>query len=176
MKKVFVICVLLLAAASAFSQVTDTTTSNVTVTVSNEASILTATAAPLSKADTFFGSFTGNSKVTYKIRTSVAAGSGGTLKVSVAQFAPATGPTLGPTSDLSYTAPVITSGGSGTATAGAAVPNVDAATSYTVVSFPADFHSADAGDQAQVNWTLLDRPAYKTGNYTAVATWTISAT
>lgn len=174
MKKVLVVCVLLLSAVIAFPQ-TDTTTSNVTVTVSNEASILTASAATLTKADTLFGSFTGNSTVTYKIRTSEVGG-GGTLKVSVAQFAPATGPTLGATSDLSYGVPTITSGGSGSATAGAAQANVDAATNYTIVQFGTDFHSADAGDQAQIDWTLLDRPTYKTGTYTAVATWTISAT
>lgn len=175
MKRVFVvICVLMLSSAIAFSQI-DTKPSNVTVTVSNEASILTASAATLSKADTLFGSFTGSSTITYKIRTTEVGG-GGTLKVSVAQFAPTTGPTLGATSDLSYSAPLLTSGGSGVATAGAAQANVNAATNYTVVSFGTDFHSADAGDQAQIDWTLLDRPTYKTGNYTAVATWTISAT
>jgi hypothetical protein len=45
-----------------------------------------------------------------------------------------------------------------------------------VATFGANTHSAGAGTTGNsVAWTLLNDPAYPTGSYTAVATFTISA-
>jgi hypothetical protein len=47
-----------------------------------------------------------------------------------------------------------------------------------VVTFGADAHStggASASDAGSVTWSLTNDPVYKTGTYTATATFTISA-
>jgi hypothetical protein len=46
----------------------------------------------------------------------------------------------------------------------------------TVVTFGADTHSALAGSSGTTVWSLTNDPVYKSGTYTATATYTISVT
>ena len=73
--------------------------------------------------------------------------------------------------DLSYTC---AGSAAGTGCSGSIAASESAGTD--VRTFGADAHSADAGDSASVNWTLLNKPTHKTGSYTATVTLTISAT
>jgi hypothetical protein len=45
-----------------------------------------------------------------------------------------------------------------------------------VATFQKDAHSTKTGDAGSVNWTLTNDPLYKTGTFSATATFTISAT
>jgi len=143
---------------------TDTGTTDLTVTIGPEASMSIPTTTALTSAATNFANFTGTTSFTYKIRTTTSGGTG-SIVVSVANFQ-ANGPAV---ADLSYTC----TAASGTACAS----STTASNSNTgVVTFGADAHSADTGDSGSTAWVLVDKPSVKTGNYDAVATYTISAT
>ncbi len=112
------------------------------------------------------------------MRTTKTGGSGTiTVKITT-DFSGTGGPSVGtpPTAGdaLTYSC---TSAASGTPCTGSAnAASTSAAT--TVVTFGADAHStggASASDAGSVTWSLTNDPVYKTGTYTATATFTISA-
>jgi len=156
----------LAVAPAAFCQSTDTGSTTLDITVGPEASLTVGTGTTtLSASDTKFGDRTGTTNFTYKIRTTQSGGTG-SITVKVTAFA-ANGPAV---SDLSYTCTVAASG---TGCSSSTVASTSAGTN--VASFGQDAHSSDAGDSGSVSWTLLDKTAVKTGNYTSTATFTISA-
>ena len=164
-------------AISAYGQTFAATgTTNVKVTVAAEASIRIDTADTLlTSPDTLFSDYTGTTNFTYKIRTSQAESSTGSITLKIqTDFSPTGGPSVAsPPSagdTLKYTCTVASPG---TACASAQTSSTTTATS--VASFANDAHSAKAGNTGSVGWTLTNDPVYKTGEYTAVALFTISA-
>ncbi|HUS05787.1 MAG TPA: hypothetical protein VMZ52_05815 [Bryobacteraceae bacterium] len=142
-------------------------TSTLGVTVAPEASFTTVAASTsLSKSDTTFGAYSGTTTFSYKIRSTQTTGTG-SIAVQVSTFGTG-GPAV---SDLAYTC---TAPSSGTPCSSSTAASTAAATS--IVGFGADAHSADSGDSGTAVWTLQDRTAIKTGDYTSTATFTISAT
>lgn len=168
MRKLFLIvfAVMLLSCLGIAQSASNT---NLTVDVAPEAYIsTTASTALTTTLNNNFQSYTSATPttVTYKIRTSQATGSGSIVVKITTDFA-AGGPQAD--TDLSYT---VSSAGAGTAAAGVQAAKTGSTTD--VMTFGVDEH-AD-GDTATVNWTLLNKPSYKTGSYTAIAQFTISAT
>jgi len=153
-------------APAAFGQ-TATGTTALAVTVGAEASLQLSTTAFVNGGGTF-GDFTGTTSLTYKIRTK----STGSITVQVADFTPSGGPTIaGSPSALSYSCSVPSPATAGAGCSGQAV----AATAFTVASFGPNTHSVKAGDTGSVAWTLANDPTYATGTYSALVTFTISA-
>ena len=133
------------------------------------------TVVGLAAGTTFNSNYTGTTSLTYKVRTTKVGGSGAiTLKVTT-DFGPAGGPSVAtpPTAGdtLAYTCTLTSPGtacsGSQTASTAAGTP---------VGTFGADAKSASAGNGGTVAWTLTNDPQYSTGTYTAIVTFTISAT
>jgi len=160
-----------LGAVSAFGQFAATGTTSLSVTVAPEASIEINTATTALTTAGLFADYTGTTNFTYKIRTTLSGGSGSILLKITADF-PAGGPsvTTPGTDPLTYGCTVA-------APATACSGPVTALTTGTtnVANFGVDAHSAKAGNAGSVAWDLPDDPAYKTGTYTATATFTISA-
>jgi len=147
-------------------------TTSVTVTVGAEASLTVASPTALAATGTVFNNYTGSTVVTYNIRTSQSTGSGTIVLKVTSDFTPTGGPSVGspPTAGdaLTYTctaaAPASPCSGSQTSSTGSTTP---------VASFVANAHAT--GSTATTSWTLTNDPTYKTGSYTAVVTYTISA-
>ena len=150
-------------------------TTNVTVTVGAEAS-LSLTATPLTISGAAFSAYTGATTATYLIRTTKVGGTGTiNLKVTT-DFGPTGGPSVltPPTAGdaLTYTctaaAPATGCTGTQTALTTATTP---------VATFGTDAHALSSpASTVLTNWSLTNDPKYQTGAYTAVATYTISAT
>ncbi len=147
---------------------TDAATTTLSVTVAPEATITVTSSPTLSKGGTEFESYTGDTQITYRVRTLASGGSGSITALVTTPFAGASNIT---TADLSH---VASTSGVGTANGSATTASESAAT--TLLTFGADAHSSDTDDSATISWTLVDRPAYVTGSYTTVVTLTISAT
>jgi hypothetical protein len=159
---------LTLSSATALFAASDSATTTLGVTVAAEATI-TVTANPtLAKGTTEFESYTGNTTFNYRVRTTQGSGVGSVTALVTTAFEGASGIT---TADLSH---VASNSGVGTANGTSTTASTEAATS--ILTFGADAHSSDTNDSATINWTLVDRPAYKTGSYSTVVTLTISAT
>jgi len=137
----------------------------------------------LTHAGTVFNSFTGAVTLNYRARTTPATGSGTITAKATTDFTCASGgpciatpPTAGDA--LTYTC---TGATLGTNCSGTQTVSTTAATN--VVTLPA---GACTGAGAPCNnvspntiivtFTLTDDPKYKTGSYSAILTWTISAT
>jgi hypothetical protein len=160
-------------AISAFGQFAATGTTNLSVTVGAEAAIQVNTATTNLTSAGLFADYTGTTSLTYKIRTTQSGGTGSVVLKITTDFA-AGGPSVAAPAAgdaLTYTCTVAAPG---TACTGSVTALTSATTS--VATFAADAHSAKAGNAASVAWDLPDDPVYKTGSYTAVATFTISAT
>jgi len=154
---------------------TTTVTNQVSVTVSAEAALtIGASATTLTSTGTNFSNYTGTTPFTYFIRTTKSGGSGFIKLQVTTDFAPAGGPSVAtpPTAGdtLSYTCTVSSPG---TACSGSQTSSTASQTS--VATFGADAHSAKAGNSASVLWDLSNDPLYQTGTFTAVVTYTISA-
>jgi hypothetical protein len=176
MKKTLVLASIMLFAASLSYGQSNTGTSTLSVNVGAEAAIVVAT-TPSFTSSGIFGNYTATTPMTYFVRTIAA----GTITVEItSDFSDGTGhkpsvATSGTTGDLlTYTctaaAPVT---GSATACSSAQTASTSAAT--TVVTFGAITQSAKAGNSSSTTWTLINDPAYTAGSYSAVATYTISA-
>ena len=149
-------------------------TTSVSVTIAPEASLTVTTGTTTLTSAGIFGAFTGTTNLTYKVRTTQSGGSGSiVLKIS-SDFSPANGPSVAspPTAGdtLTYTCTVSSPG---TACTGSLTSSTSVTTN--VSTFGADGRSAQAGNSASVTWSLTNDPQYKTGSYTATATFTISA-
>lgn len=164
---------LTLGSIAAFSQTTGT--SNVTVSVAPEASISINTPTSTLSASSSFADFTGATAFTYKLRTSASTGSGNIQLEVTTDFSPANGPSVASpltgSDRLSYTCTVASpgTGCSGSQTA-------STTTQTPVATFGADAHTAVAGNSGSITWNLTNDPQYKPNTYTAVVTFTISAT
>jgi len=177
MKKTLLAAVVLLLSASlaGAATVTATGTTTLSVTVQNEASItITTGSTTLAPTGTVFNPYTGTTAFTYKIRTTQTSGTGSIVLQVTTDFSGAGGPSVTTppnTGDaLTYTCTTA----SGTACSSATTASTSAQT--TVATFGADAHSVTvAGDAGSVAWSLTNDPKYKTGTYTATATFTISA-
>ena len=178
------ICILVLAllftASLAHAQsTTGATTINVTVAAEAALTVTTGT-TNLTSTGTTFNNYTGTTNLTYFIRTTLAGGTGNIVLQITSDFSPTGGPSVGtpPTAGdtLAYTCTVANPGNNGTATAcsGSVTSSTSAQTS--VAAFGADARSLKAGNSASAAWTLTNDAKYKTGSYSATATFTISAT
>ncbi len=164
----FAFAAAVLMATPAMFAATDSDTTTLSVNVAPEATIAVTSNPTLTKAGTEFQAYTGNTTLTYRVRTSEGAGSGSITALVTTEFAGASGIT---TADLAH---VVSTAGVGTANESSTTASASVATS--IITFGADAHSSDSNDSATINWTLADRPAYVTGSYTTVVTLTISAT
>jgi hypothetical protein len=154
---------------------TTTVTNQVSVTVAAEAALtIGGSATTLTSSGSNFSNYTGTTPFTYFIRTNNTTGTGFIKLQVTTDFAPTGGPSVGtpPTAGdaLSY---LCTVSSPGTACSGSQTSLISAQTS--VATFGANAHSTKAGNSASVNWTLSNDPLYVTGSYTAVVTYTISA-
>lgn len=166
--------------SSAFAVVGSTATtqtSSVSVNVAAEAAISVPSDVTLTSLGTNFADYTGTTNFNYFIRTGATNGTGAITMYVSTDFAPAGGPSVAnpPTSGdtLKYT-PTVSS--PGVAASGPLTAAVGAGNATNVGTFGIDAHSTKAGNAASVAWVLSNDPLYKTGSYTAVITWTISAT
>lgn len=171
---------ILLAAGSvqAFGQfaATGTTTLSVAVAAESAISVTTATTtlAEATGAGIFGSPYTGTTNFSYKVRSSQTGG-GGSITVKITADFGAGGPSVASplTGDaMTYTC---TTAASATPCSGSITASTSTATS--VATFATNAHSTQGGsDAGSVSWSLPNDPAYKTGTYTATATFTISAT
>ncbi len=151
-------------------------TTTLAVVVGPEAALsVTAATTSLSTTSTAFGSpFTGNTTLSYTIRTSKSTGTGTITLQVTSDFGGTGGPSVAnpPSAGdvLSYTCAVSAPGNPCTGLQTAAVKAATA-----VGSFGAGASSSKAGNAASVSWSLTDDPLYATGTYAATATFTISA-
>jgi len=166
---------LLVAGSMAFAQSgTTSPINNVNVTVAAEAGLTIGGNAVLTSSGTNFSDYTGTTNFTYFIRTTVGGGAGAiTLKVT-SDFSPAGGPSVAtpPTAGDALTY-LNTVAAPGTAASGTQTASTSGVTQ--VGAFGADAHSTKAGNAGSTAWTLTNDPLYKTGGYSAVVTYTISA-
>jgi hypothetical protein len=177
MKKMFMMAglVLLFTAMTMAQSGTTSPTNNVNLTVNAEAGLTIGGDANLTSTGTNFSNYTGTTNFTYFIRTGQSAGTGSIQLKVTTDFSGTGGPSVAtpPTAGdaLTYlntvSAPGTAAGGSLTAST---------ASSTGVATFGADAHSTKAGNSGSTAWTLTNDPLYKTGSYTAVVTYTISAT
>ena len=178
MKKTLLAAVVLLLSASlaGAATVTATGTTTLSLTVSNEASItITNGTTTLAATGTVFNPYTGTTNFTYKIRTTQTSGSGSIQLEITTDFSGTGGPSVGTPPNAGDALTYTCTTASGTACSTAQTASTSAQTS--VATFGADAHSVTvAGDAGSVAWSLTNDPKYKTGSYTATATFTISAT
>lgn len=169
---VAVAAILILTATSASAQ-SNTGNTILQVGVTAEAAIVVNTATTqLTTTGTVFNDYTGTTSFTYRVRTTRVGGSG-TVTASIASdFAGAAGGS-GPSianNDLSY---LSSTAGVGTGQTSAVTAQVGTATN--ILTFGANARSTRAGDNGQVNWTLVNDPQYETDTYTTTVVLTISA-
>jgi hypothetical protein len=172
--------VILFAACGAFSAfgqtfaASGTTTLSVNVAAEASLSIGTATTS-LTSATGLFADYTGTTNFTYKIRTTQTGGTGAVNVQITGDFSGSGGPSVAspPSAGdaLTYSCTVASPA---TACTGPVTALTTGTTS--VATFGADARSAKAGNSGSLAWTLTNDPVYKTGSYTATATFTISAT
>jgi hypothetical protein len=161
-------------APAAFPQFAATGTTTLSVTVGAEAAISVTTATTtLTAGAGAFADFTGSTTFTYKIRTTKVGGTGSITAQVTSDFA-AGGPSVGsplPGDTMTFACTVVAPGTSCAGTPAASTSAVSVAT------FGANAKSAKAGNAGNsLAWTLPNDPAYETGTYTAVVTFSISAT
>lgn len=167
----------LLASSSLFAQFNPTGTTTLSVSVIAESAIRIDTVGNTALANgassSFGSSFVGTTNFSYKVRTSQA-GAGGTITVK------AGGPLTDATADT-IAANLVTFASTATiavGTANAQSGTLSDTAQQSLTTFGADSHStagAANSSTGTVTWTLPDDPAYKTGAYTSVVTFTISA-
>jgi len=125
---------------------------------------------------TTFVAYTGNLSVSYRIRSTATTGSG-TLSVKATNdFTPAGGPSIAG-GMLTYTCSAATLG---TACSGSRTLSTTSQTSVLTVGAGVctgggGSCSTNDPNTVQTSFTLADNPAYGTGTYSAVLTFTISA-
>jgi hypothetical protein len=172
--------VLIGGATQAFGQFAATGNTNVTVIVAPESAIsVTTPTTNLTEATgvgIFGAPYTGTTNFSYKVRSQLSGG-GGSITVRITGDFAAGGPSVAtpPTGDaMTYTC---TTAASATPCTGSITSSTTVATA--VASFATNAHSAagvGSSDAGTVIWSLPNDPVYKTGSYSATATFTISAT
>jgi hypothetical protein len=171
--------VTLIAAVPALAQFAATGTTTLSVTIAAESAIsVTSSTTTLSEtagAGIFGSPFTGTTNFSYKVR-SMKVGGGGSITVKITTDFAAGGPSVAsppvPADQVTYTC---TTASSATPCTGSV--NASTSTATNVATFATDAHSTVGGsDAGSVSWTVPNDPIYKTGTYSATATFTISAT
>jgi hypothetical protein len=147
----------------------DTGTSTVSVTVGAEADFVSVGNATLINGGSVFGNFTGTSSFVHKVRTTTSGGSGSITLQITSDFSGTGAPVAN--NIMTYTCTVDSPG---TACSGSQTALTASATG--VATFGQDAHSSDSGDNGSVAWTLVNKPTYKTGSYSATITFTITST
>jgi hypothetical protein len=180
MKKILALAsVLLLAASLSYAQGTPsaTGTANLTVNVGAEAAITVGSTSAFSSTG-IFGNFLTTTPLTYFVRTKTA----GTITVQITTDFSTGGVGGGPsvanppvTSDALFYNCTPGSPATGTATGCTTNTVASTTTGTAVVTFGANVTTPITGTSASVAWDLPNDPAYLQGKYTAVATFTISA-
>jgi hypothetical protein len=165
---------LLLAATYVSANAQTSGTSTLTVTVPPLAAITINTASTALTASSSFSPYTGTTSFSYSVRTSQANGTGSIQLKITSDFSPSAGPSVGNPISTGDTLTYTCSAAVGTACASTQAASTSVNT--TVVNFGADAHSGASGSNGSVTWSLPNDPNYKSGTYTAVATFTISAT
>jgi hypothetical protein len=157
---------------------TGTTTVSVAIGPESSLSVTSSTTSltEASGAGSFGSPYTGTTNFSYKLR-SAKVGGGGSITVQITTDFGSGGPSVA--SPLAGDAMTYscTTASSATACTGPVTASTTSATS--VATFATDAHStagAGSSDSGTVSWTLPNDPVYKTGTYTATATFTISAT
>lgn len=177
MKKLLMVTSAMLLAASMSYAQSGTATANLTVSVGAEAAIVVNT-SPAFGSSGIFGDYTSTTDLTYFVRT-ITTGKV-TVKITT-DFSPgganggpsvAAPPTSGDLLTYSCTAAAPSAGG---VTPCGSATTASTATATTVVTFAANTQSAKVGNDLTTSWDLTNDPNYKAGSYTAVATYTISA-
>lgn len=168
------------AATQGYGQFAATGTSTVSVAVAPESAISVTTATTslteASGAGVFGAPYTGTTNFSYKVR-STKVGGGGTITVKLTADFGVGGPSV--TTPAAGDALTYTCTAAVSAAACAGPVTASTAASTTVATFATDAHStpgAGSADAGTVVWKLPNDPLYKTGTYTATATFTISAT
>ena len=173
-KRIITIAAALLAVAGII-QAQSTTTLSVVVPAEASLTVTTGTTNLATTGTNFTVPYTGTTNFTYQIRTSKTGGHGQITAQVTTDFGPAGGPLVATppsTGDaLTYACTVSLPA---TACTGSQTASTTAAT--TVATFGAAANSTKAGNSGSVAWSLTDDPLYATGTYTAVVTFTISAT
>jgi hypothetical protein len=144
------------------------------VVVSPVATILITTGTTALVAASTSAPYTGTTSFTYIVRTSQTTGSGSIQLKITSDFSPSSGPSVAspPTSGDALTYTCTSSLGTPCSTTQTASTTANT----SVVSFGADTSSSILGSTGSVSWSLSNDPLYKSGTYTATATFTISAT
>jgi hypothetical protein len=154
-------------------------TNNLKLTVAPEASLTITSASDTllaTSGGTFGLPFTGTTTFSYKIRTATTSGTG-QIQLKVTTDFGSGGPSVANPAQgdaLTYTCLATVKTGTATPCTGSLQPSTTGQTN--VVSFGASTRSAQGGDSGSVAWTLPNDPQYLDGTYTAVVTYTISAT
>src|SRR5262245_6328503 len=162
---------------SAFGQTFATTgTTTLSVTIGAEASLaINTSSTTLSTTGTLFADYAGTTNFTYKVRTGQSSGAGNIVLQITSDFNGTGGPKVAsppsPGDALTYTCAVASS-----ATGCSSAQTASTTSTSPVATFGADAHSTKGGDSGSVSWTLTNDPVYKTGSYSATATFTISVT
>jgi hypothetical protein len=176
MKKTLVLASIMLFAAS-LSYGQATATANLTVNVGAEAAIQ-VNSSPAFGSIGIFGDYTSTTSLTYFVRTKT----GGSIVVEISTDFSTGGANGGPsvanpptTGDLLTYGCTVVAPSAGTATACTGPVTASTTLGTAVVSFGANTQSIKAGNGATTSWDLTNDPSYKAGSYTAVATYTISA-
>ena len=167
---------LLLAAAWLADGATGSASQNLSAIVSPIATVMVAAATSLNRGPNAFDPFSGSVIVNYRGRTTPTGGGTVTLQVT-SDFQPAGGPSAANKS-LQYTCSGATLG---TACSGAQTGSTT--TQTPVLTLPASACTGGGGacssqdpNSVNVNFTITDDPGYSTGSYSAMVTFTISAT
>lgn len=181
-KLLLVVSTVLLAASVCHAQNTpntSTATANLTLSVGAEAAIQVNTSPAFQEqSGTLFGDYATTTDLTWWVRTIT----GGKITVEITTDFSAGGAGSGPSvanpasgDALTYTCNAATAGITGSVTACGSAVTASTTTATNVVTFGAATQSAKAGDDLKTAWNLTNDPNYAAGSYTAVATYTISA-
>ena len=146
------------------------------MTIGSQAGLtITNSSTPLTASGSNFSLFSGSTGLTYYVRTTETGGGGSiTLKVT-SDFSPSGGPSVASPQTsadaLTYTCTVASPG---TACTGTQTASTSSQTN--LATFGTNVHTGTGGSTASVGWSLANDPNYKTGTYSAIVQFTISAT
>jgi hypothetical protein len=161
----------------AHGQGSGSTTQTLTAAINPNARLTVGGALPLNPGAAKFSPFQATLPITYWVRTTPG-GTGATITAQVtSNFLPSGGPSA-VTGALTYTCTAATYGAACSATQTAST-----AAQTPVLNLPTSACTGGGGvcsaadlNTVNLNFTLTDDPTYSTGSYSAVVTFTISAT
>jgi len=168
-----VLCLLALAAGAHAATATGTQTLAVNLGAIGDVAVVQSSVR-LVHTGSIFASFTASITVQYQIRTTISTGSGFLTAQAAGNFSPSNGPSIG-NGDLTYTCSGATLG---TGCSGNQTVSTSSQTSVVTVGSGACTGAGCAGanpNSVTVNMILADSPVFKTANYSASLTFSISS-